>query len=194
MTQNPAHPTWLPEVLQSALVNELTRQLLSEIDAYRAALHEAVQAVPEALRERRPAPDRWSVAEVLEHLAIIERRVTQLVVDAAATLESGGAPGAYVRPTQAIERLLDRSERVDAPDRVRPKGELDAAAAWQQLQASREELRRAVEAVEDRNLAAVQRPHPVLGNLDLYQWIITVGGHEARHTLQIREAAADLAR
>ena len=41
---------------------------LSRLDESRAALRAAVEAVPAALRTRKPAQDRWSVAEVLEHL------------------------------------------------------------------------------------------------------------------------------
>jgi hypothetical protein len=37
------------------------------------------------------------------------------------------------------------------------------------------------------------RKHPVLGPIDLYQWILFVAVHEARHTAQIREIAAALA-
>jgi hypothetical protein len=179
-------------MLESVLMNELTRRLLSEIDVHRAALHEAVQAVPEELRERKPSPDRWSVVEILEHLAITEQRITRLVVDAAANLEPGEPPATAELPVPTMARLLDRTARVEAPERVRPQGTVSAANAWQQLEESRAALRGAVESAEDRNLTAVQRPHPLLGNLDLYQWVISVGGHEARHTVQIRETAAEL--
>jgi hypothetical protein len=173
-------------------MNELTRRLLSEIDVHRAALREAVQAVPEVLRGRRPSPDRWSVAEVLEHLAVTEAVIARLVADGAASLEPGPPPTVAELPAPTLARLLDRTGRVEAPERVRPQGTLDAATAWQRLEASRIALRGAVEGAEDRDLTAVQRPHPLLGNLDLYQWVISVGGHEVRHTVQIRETAAEL--
>jgi hypothetical protein len=30
-------------------------------------------------------------------------------------------------------------------------------------------------------------PHPLFGTLDLYQWVLLVAGHTARHTQQIEE-------
>ena len=36
----------------------------------------------------------------------------------------------------------------------------------------------------------MKQPHPVLGPINIYQWALFVGSHEARHALQIREIAA----
>ena len=47
-------------------------------------------------------------------------------------------------------------------------------------------------AADGRDFTAVSREHPTLGTLDGYQWVASIGGHEARHTAQIREAAAEL--
>jgi len=38
----------------------------------------------------------------------------------------------------------------------------------------------------------VIQSHPVLGPINMYQWVLFNGSHEARHTLQIREIAAQL--
>jgi len=56
-----------------------TEELLRHLDANRAVLHAAVDAVPPALRERKPGPDRWSVAETLEHLSRVEEGITRLL-------------------------------------------------------------------------------------------------------------------
>jgi len=34
-------------------------------------------------------------------------------------------------------------------------------------------------------------PHPVLGPLDAYQWILLISAHSERHTKQIEEVKAD---
>ena len=34
--------------------------------------------------------------------------------------------------------------------------------------------------------------HPVLGPLNIYQWVLFNGSHEARHTLQVREIGSAL--
>jgi hypothetical protein len=34
-------------------------------------------------------------------------------------------------------------------------------------------------------------PHPILGNLDCYQWVLLIGGHGERHRAQAEEVMAD---
>ena len=41
-------------------------------------------------------------------------------------------------------------------------------------------------------LGAVTDHHPILGEINLYQWILSVGGHEQRHTAHIWEIAEEL--
>src|SRR6476659_6636123 len=43
-------------------------EVLAGLDRSREQLRAAVDAVPEQLRDGRPASDRWSVAHILEHL------------------------------------------------------------------------------------------------------------------------------
>jgi hypothetical protein len=57
------------------------------------------------------------------------------------------------------------------------------------LQQSREKLRAALIGGEGLALSEVKHEHRALGVIDLYQWAIFVGAHEARHTAQVREIA-----
>ncbi len=167
-------------------MNDLTRHLLADLDLHRASVREAVDSVPVEWRERRPEEGRWSVAEVLEHLAIIEGRVARMIAAAAET--AGPGNDAFdERPTIDMPLLLDRSRRIMGPEIVHPREGLDSVAAWQRLQETRVDLRRAIEAAAGRDLRSVVRRHPILGDLHMYQWIAVIGGHEARHSLQIRE-------
>ena len=160
----------------------------------RAALRSAMERVPAAMRQQKPAPDRWSVAEVLEHLGLVEGRVVMFLgplIQGAPVLD---AP-AHASATP-IDRsfLRDRSNKIQAPPPIQPTGSLSAEAAWTTLQDTRVKLLAMLETAESerRDLAQVTRPHPVLGPLDGYQWMATVGGHEERHTLQILEIAEAL--
>lgn len=62
-------------------------------------------------------------------------------------------------------------------------------AAWPLLEAARADLRAAVASADGLALEAVRAPHPVFGDLNLYQWIVFVAAHEERHAGQIREMA-----
>jgi hypothetical protein len=164
--------------------------VLEGLKADRAALRAAVDAVAPELRERKPAPDRWSVAEVLEHLAIVEERIVGLLATMipAAPL-AGRDDGAGAAPTIDRARLRNRTARVQAPDPIQPTGTMTTEDAWQRLERSRARLLEVLDTAVGRDLTAIGRAHPVLGQLDGYQWIAAVGGHEERHAAQIRELA-----
>jgi hypothetical protein len=169
------------------------QELVEYLDTARSDLSAAVEGVSSDRRDERPAPERWSVAEVLEHLAIIEKRVTQLVSSKLAAAKAAGL-GAETETSPVLDtidraRILDRSRRATAPDMVKPRSGQDAAAAWFVLQQNRADLLATLLANDGLALGEVTHEHPVLGMINLYQWIIFVGAHEARHTAQVREIA-----
>ena len=41
-------------------------------------------------------------------------------------------------------------------------------------------------------LSTASHPHPLLGMLDMYEWVWANGAHELRHAAQIREVAEQL--
>jgi hypothetical protein len=173
-----------------------THEVLTHLDSHRATLEEAVAAVPATLRERRPAPGRWSVAEILEHLSIVEGNITQLLraqVDAARTAGLGAErDSSPILPTMPVARLLDRSTSIAASARSLPTSGLTAHGAWQALGQRRRALRDLVLGADGLALSEVIIPHPVLGPLNVYQWIVFLGAHEGRHAGQIRDVLAAL--
>lgn len=173
-----------------------TTELLTHIETHRAALERTVADVPAALRDRRPTPDRWSVAEVLEHLSIVESQIAGLIQKQAEALRAAGdsvePDTSSVLPMLDVDRLLDRSGKLVSGERSRPQGQLSADAAMQALSVSREKLRNAIIAADGLPLSKASAPHPYFGPYNLYQWVLFVGGHESRHAAQIREIAAAL--
>lgn len=172
-----------------------TREVLAYLDAQRATLEQAVAAVPPERRGRRPAADRWSVAEVLEHLALVEGRIATLLDEQLAASRRAGL-GTDRETTPVVEtldlaRVTDRSRRLTASEASRPRGETDAETAWRALEAQRGRTRAMIVAADGLALGDVTIPHPRLGPLNVYQWLAFLGGHEARHADQIRELAAD---
>lgn len=174
-----------------------TEEINAYLDANRAALLEEVERVAPALRETRPAPDRWSVAEVLEHLALVERRITGLLAGSLSAARAEGlGPERETGPvvgTFDLTRVLDRGRPVEATAAARPLGGLDARGALAALEESRAALREVLFAGDGLALGEVSLPHPVFGPLNFYQWVLFVGGHEARHVAQIRGIAGALA-
>ena len=171
-------------------------EVLNYLDAERSALREAVELVSPELRNQSPGTDRWSVAQVLQHLAIIEKRIgmgmTKWVADARAGGVGPETETSSVMNSLPLQLIADRSQRRSAPEEVRPRGDIDAASAWTSLEQTRASLRAAILAGDGLALGEVVQPHPVLGPINLYQWALFVGSHETRHTGQVREIAAEL--
>jgi len=175
-----------------------TQEVLSVLDSYRSALEHAVAQVPASLQRTRPGSEQWSVSEVLEHLSLVEGRIApMLVTKLAAARAEGLAPEtetSRVAPTLDVTRLLDRSNALTASEASRPTAGLSTEAAWNALAEHRRVLRDAIVATDGLALSSVQLPHPRLGDLNIYQWLLFLAGHEGRHTAQIREAAASVQR
>lgn len=172
-----------------------TSEILARLSAERDALVERLAKIPAATQNERPAPDRWSIAEVLEHLVRIETGLTKLFV-----IKGQAPPGADVPPAppeahgtpQLGVRIRDRSQRIEAPERVRPAGTLSAERALAQLQAARTALLSAFASADADALDRVTHAHPVFGPLTLRSWMALTSDHEARHAAQIDEIAGEL--
>ena len=171
-------------------------EVINYLDTERNALREAVERVPPELRDKQPGADRWSVAQVLQHLGIIEKRIglgmAKWVTDGRSDGLGSEIETSSVMDSLPLQLITDRSQRRNAPEEVRPQGDIDAESAWVTLQRSREALRAAFLAGDGLALSQVIQPHPVLGPINLYQWMLFVGSHELRHTAQVIEISEQL--
>lgn len=167
-----------------------TDELLAYLERNRATLQVAVESVPASQQQTRPAPDRWSTAEVLEHLAIVEKRIAGRLSDALAAAKASAADRSNdIAPfDERFARVLrNRGRRVTASEASQPTGTLDAAAAWSKLEAVRKSVIDLIHQSDGLALADPLAPHPVFGALTFRQWVVFLGGHDARHADQIRE-------
>lgn len=168
-----------------ALVQELT-------DARRELL-EAAHEVPAAQRMLRPSPDQWSVTEVLDHLVKVESSSGRLFSVHSRQLRANGAPPeteteiASIVAPYARFGMETRARRVDAPEMVSPSADVDFDAAVTALETSRARLLLALREADGLALGSVSVPHPRLGALTLYEWVLTIARHERRHVLQLHD-------
>jgi hypothetical protein len=166
---------------------------LTLLDSERAALLANVQRIAEQDRARRPAPDRWSAAEVLEHLAVVERGIAKLLTVRGRETPTPDAVPAAGLSDDRIAALRGRDKRIEAPERVRPTGTVDFAGALHALEETRASLRKALVDADPKSLDGCTHTHPVLGTLTLRDWANFVAHHEARHAAQVAEIADSLA-
>lgn len=175
-------------------VHPRAREVFDYLITARVHLEDAVNSVPADRRDTRRSPDRWSVAEVLEHLARANRGIGRLFEkQVAAGREAGLGPDldtTSILWTLDVARVLDRRERREAPERIVPADGMSAGSAWEALERADAALLQAVAAADGLALGTLTYPQPFLGTLNLYQWVAFAAAHEFRHAAQIRELAA----
>jgi uncharacterized damage-inducible protein DinB len=171
-------------------------EVLAGLDQSRAVVRAAVDSVPEALRQVRPAPGRWSVADVLEHLALVDRGFADRIAEGLAEARRAGlGPEHGAReplPADIRRRMADRGERREARAEMTPQTSVDARDAWNHLEQARQRLRDTVTSADGLALGTVRAEHRFFGSLTVYQWVELTAAHEVRHAEQIREIGAAL--
>ena len=141
----------------------------------------------------KPAPDRWSVAEVAEHITVSETTIMGLIQHP--LMQSPAAPEKREqvkgKDQLILEKVPDRSHKAQAPEMLRPTGrwatEADLAKVFEDARkANMDYIRTTNDDLRDHFF-----DHPAFGTLDGYQWLLLLGTHSARHTAQIEEVKAD---
>lgn len=177
--------------MQARPLHPRTREVLEHLDTYHAQLMDAIDAVPAALRDREPAPGRWSVAGVLEHLAIVNESIaarlsTALAVAREAGLAAEGDESSILHRLD-IAAIVDRGRPRTASPRSQPGADVGSDAALAHYERSHTQVCDLVQEYDGLAIGDVVAPHPAFGDLDMYQWLLFVGAHEGRHADQIRE-------
>ncbi len=163
---------------------------LNHLNRTAAAFLETIAGLTEAQWNFKPAPDRWSVGECAEHVAITEAALLRLIERALGT-SAPGDPAAALTDAQVLGAYANRNFKATAPERIRPAGKpATHKSAAKAFQRNRERTLEWLEGIQ-ADLHAHRFPHPALGaELDAYQWLLVMGAHPERHAAQIREVMA----
>jgi hypothetical protein len=139
-----------------------------------------------------PAPDRWSVAEVAEHITVSETTIMGLIQHP--LMQSPAAPEKREQVKGKDQLILEKM-----PEQPQGAGSRDVASHRTlgirsrvgegfrgRAQANMDYIRTTKDDLRDHFF-----DHPAFGPLDGYQWLLLIGTHSARHTGQIEEVRAD---
>jgi hypothetical protein len=165
-------------------------QALKYLADTRDSVTDAVKGLSEAQLKFKPAPDRWSVAETLEHIALTEDLFVHSIRP---QLENSPASPPKNNPKELDDMILtkvpDRSTKFQAPPPLVPTGKWTPAATLEHFLANRDQSISFLKSSSDLREHRVD--HPALGSLDGYEWILAIAAHSDRHTKQILEIKAD---
>jgi hypothetical protein len=166
-------------------------ELIDYIDRQAVTLETAYRSIPAEQRTARPAPDRWSPAEVVHHVAIVEQRLTKRLQSLAEQARAfpPETDASSVFTIVDTNRIETRATRFKTSELGEPR-DTDVSRVWSDFEAARRELKDVIRSADGLALNEVSAPHPALGPLSGYGWIAFAGAHAARHAAQIKEDAS----
>jgi hypothetical protein len=162
-------------------------EIVEQLESGRAELIAVVVVLTEEQAKTRPAPDRWSVLECVEHVNVVEERFRGFVENSGV---QDPAEADKAREAAIVGRVVDRSNKRNAPEAIHPVGKYASIAeALEQFNAARD---RTVQFAQQQGVGLYGRSaaHPVFGTLNGAEALLLIAGHGRRHTEQMREAAA----
>lgn len=182
-----------PQAAPTPLTAEERAAALQQFQTSRDNFLKSISGLSQKQWTFKPAPDRWSVAEVAEHITVSESTLFGLVQQR--IMQSPAAPEKREqvkgKDQVILERMPDRSHKAQAPEFLRPTGRwATEAELTKAFEDSRKTTMDYIRTTND-DLRDHFFDHPAFGTLDGYQWLLLIATHSARHTAQILEVKAD---
>ncbi|MBO8172260.1 MAG: DinB family protein [Bacillaceae bacterium] len=153
------------------------------ISEARQEIYEFVSRFSDETIKKKPDASTWSMLDNLEHLYYSEKLMTTLIKEALDKNERKRA-----EKEKPIHLTLDRTNKVDAPDFIQPKGTFASVeAAKASLDESRAALMALLQSCDESDLLENSVKHPFFGTMSVAQVVEFIGLHERRHLEQMRE-------
>ena len=160
------------------------KSTLKRFDAVHERLVTTIKAVDPALLSKRPAENEWSVAEVVEHLCLVEGAVMNYLES---KLDQPPVKISFLKKFFPMWIVGLRFKRLQAPERVRPASELPPMnELLRKYDQQREKTKQICNEAGER-LNGIRFKHPYIGDMDGAAAVSMVAYHEQRHLKQIRE-------
>ena len=172
--------------LPAAALTATERQhLVAHLEMTAAWLADEVTGLTAAQIAFQPDTDAWSIAQVVDHLVVVEPIYWR---DLQAALERPAGARTAMSDADVLWYGIDRTRREQAIPGERPAGDLrDMPTALATYRKHHDRLLQYIRTTsDDLRGHIVQRQ-----GCDAYQWALLISTHEQRHVLQIREIKAD---
>lgn len=150
-----------------------------------AALRLAIAPLSPAQWRWKPDAATWSIAEVAEHLVLVERGIL---------FRLRTAPADGFEKTEGKEQVLgnvtQRTVKFPAPARLVPAGKYPAQTDFEIDMSTARAATLDWAQDLDTHLHQHVMPHPAFGELHGMQWLLMIANHTLRHIAQMREVMA----
>jgi DinB superfamily len=163
---------------------------LQYLEKTKQGVLDATKGLSEAQWNFKPGPDRWSIAQCMEHIAAAEDYIRGIVVEK--VMLAPAVPGRDVKATDdaVMAKVPDRSTKAQAPEPIVPTNRYGTPdGSVKHFIESREKTEEFLKTTPGLRDHAVDSP---LGaKMDAYEFVLLIAAHSERHTKQILEVKAD---
>jgi len=167
--------------------------VLDQLDASEVRLLKLVEGLTPAQWIFREAPERWTIAENIEHLIVFENFILETIQKVLSEPPENGKRAFAAEKEPAVLGLA----KSRATDKLIARVLLRPSGRWRDMSEMLAELKKtrvrtvAFVLETQADLRSHFFPHIALGDLDCYQWLVVLGQHGERHALQIEEVKVD---
>ena len=181
-------------VATAASAQEVTQaekdKALQYLESTKKGVLEATKGLSEAQWNFKPAPDRWSVAQVMEHIAAAEDFLRELDKEKVMMAPAGEAGRDVKKADDGVLAMIpDRTNKVQAPEPLVPTNRFGSPEGsikhFVESRATTVDFLKSTAGLRDH---VMESP---MGKLDGYEFVLLVAAHSERHTKQINEVKAD---
>lgn len=157
--------------------------------AIREKFKQSFASLSEEQLNSKPEGEKWSVAQIVEHVTIVNGGALRICSKLLGKGEAAGksndgsvsiSPGFIEAGSSAV------GQKLEAPEMVRPINNVpiaDSIAKLDEQQAQYAELKEKFQKIDG---VEAKFPHPYFGDLSAQEWLVLSGAHEIRHLKQIR--------
>jgi DinB superfamily len=167
-------------------ITDLERQrLVAHMEMTASWLEDEVRGLSTAQAAFRPAPNAWTILEVLDHLVVVGPIYRK---DLQGAKEVSGGRAGMMTDADVLWYGIDRTHRETALRTEEPSRKLqDVRSGLDSYRTQHAELLQYIRTTKDD----LRRRFVERQNSDAYQWALLISTHEQRHILQIREIKRD---
>jgi hypothetical protein len=164
--------------------------ILHRLDESLAVLEKSVAGLAENDWHKKPAPDRWSVGEIVHHLVLVEVQRLQYLKELLGGRRESAAP--RTEPIPEIASYRRKEQRVQTKADMEPTPGIPPKVLLTGFRRGRAEMRAFASTVDLAKLQNVWLLTKSLGALNGAEYLEFLAAHTERHADQIQEVRKNI--
>jgi len=164
--------------------------ILRRLDESLNVLEKSLAGLPDKDWEKKPAPDRWSVGEIVHHLVLVEVQRLQYLKELLADRRESAAP--RTEPIPEIASYRHKEQRVQTKEDMQPTPGIPPKVLLAGFRRGRAEMRALASAVDLAKLQNVWLMTKSFGALNGAEYLEFLAAHTERHADQIQNVRKEI--